>query len=154
MTSPRRSDHPMGSMSRCSPVTRRRWRNYKTPSGRNPVEEFIDRLFGPDKATVLAGMEDVRERGLRAARHLDGDIWEVRTDGDRVIYRILFATEGRWGQVLLALEVLTRRPEDARPRSSWRESRLAEWRGGEEINCVLRAMGVGGLEEIRGGSDE
>ncbi len=129
MTSPRRSDHPMGSMNGRSPVTRRRWRDYKTSSGRNPIEEFIDRLSGPDKATVLAGMEDVREGGLRAARHLDGDIWEVRADGDRVIYRILFATEGRWRQVLLALEVFNKKTQKT-PRSTIElaKTRLADWR--------------------------
>jgi phage-related protein len=108
---------------------RRRWRDYKTLSGRSPVEEFIDRLSSPDKAAVLAGMEDVRERGLRAARHLDGDIWEVRTDGDRVIYRILFATEGGRGQVLLALEAFNKKTQRT-PRSTIElaKLRLADWR--------------------------
>ncbi len=55
-------------------------------------------------ADVRAAMDDVAERGLPAARHLRGDIYEVRSAGDRVAYRILFATEGARGQVLLALE--------------------------------------------------
>ncbi len=62
-------------------TTRRRWRDYRTPSGRRPVEQFIDGLSDSDSAAVLAGMEEVRERGLRAARHLDGDIWEVKVLG-------------------------------------------------------------------------
>ena len=82
---------------------RRRWRDYRTASGRSPVEEFIDGLSDSDAAAVLAGMEEVRDRGLRAARHLEGEVWEVRVDGDRVIYRILFAEEGSRGQILLAL---------------------------------------------------
>lgn len=143
MTSPRRSDHPMGSMNGRSPAARRRWRDYKTASGRNPVEEFIDRLSGPDKATVLAGMDDVRERGLRAARHLDGDIWEVRTDGDRVIYRILFATEGRWGQVLLALEVFNKKTQKTpRPTIELAKARLGDWRGrGDQLRAARNGRG-------------
>lgn len=35
---------------------------------------------------------------------LESEVWEVRVDGDRVIYRILFAEEASRGQILLALE--------------------------------------------------
>jgi hypothetical protein len=76
------------------PPPRRRWRDYRTASGRSPVEESTDSLSDADAAEVLAGMAEVRDRGLVAARHLEGDIWEVRVTGDRVIYRILFAEEG------------------------------------------------------------
>jgi phage-related protein len=94
---------------------RRRWRDYKTPSGRSPVEKFIDDLADDDAAAVLAGMQDVRDRGLHAARHLDGEIWEVRVDGDRVIYRILFAQEGSRGQIFLALEGLNKKKQKTPP---------------------------------------
>jgi len=47
---------------------RRRWRDYTTTSGRSPVEGFIDKLSDSDAAAVLAGMEEVRDRGLPAAR--------------------------------------------------------------------------------------
>jgi hypothetical protein len=57
-----------------SPRPRRRWRAYKSAAGRCPVEEFIDGLTDDDAAAVLAGMQEVRDKGLRAARHLDGDI--------------------------------------------------------------------------------
>jgi len=46
-------------------------------------------------------MKDVAQTGLTAARHLRGEIYEVRADGDRQAFRILFATEGRREQVLL-----------------------------------------------------
>lgn len=49
-------------------------------------------------------MVDVRQNGLRAARHLEGDIYEVRADGKGVIYRVLFAPQGKSKQVLLSLE--------------------------------------------------
>jgi phage-related protein len=108
---------------------RRRWRDYRTPSGRSPVEEFIDDLSDSDAAAVLAGMEEVRDRGLRAARHLDGEIWEVRVDGDRVIYRILFAEEGRRGQILLALEGFNKKTRKTPPTViKLAKRRLADWR--------------------------
>ena len=75
-------------------------------------------------------MEEVRDRGLPAARHLDGDIWEVRVDGDRVIYRILFAEEGSRGQILLGLDGFKK--EDA-------EDAPGHYRAGEETSCGLAA---------------
>ena len=85
-------------------VAKHRWRDYKTESGRRPVKEFLDDLDDVDLASVVAAMADVRQNGLRAARHLDGDIYEVRADGKGVIYRILFAPQGKRKQVFLALE--------------------------------------------------
>lgn len=74
-------------------------------------------------------MQEVRDKGLPAARHLDGDIWEVRVDGDRVIYRILFAEEGARGQVLLALEGLKKKTQKTpRPTIDLAKRRLADWR--------------------------
>lgn len=108
---------------------RRRWRDYKTPAGRSPVEKFIDDLSDDDAAAVLAGVQDVRDRGLQAARHLDGEIWEVRVDGDRVIYRILFAQEGSRGQILLALEGLNKKTQKTPPTTiALAKRRLADWR--------------------------
>jgi hypothetical protein len=53
---------------------RRRWRDYRTPVGRSPVKQFIGGLSDDDAAAVLAGMSEVRDKGLAAARHLDGEI--------------------------------------------------------------------------------
>ena len=68
MTAPKRSDEQTTSAGGARPV-RRRWRDYKTPAGRSPVEAFIDGLSDDDAAAVFAGMQDVRDQGLRAARH-------------------------------------------------------------------------------------
>jgi phage-related protein len=82
-----------------------------------------------DAAAVLAGMAEVRERGLISARHLDGDIWEVRVDGDRVIYRILFAEEGSRGRVLLALEGFKKKTQKTPPATiQLAKRRLSDWR--------------------------
>lgn len=122
-----------------TPVVRRRWRDYKTAAGRSPVEAFIDGLSDVDAAAVLAGMQEVRERGLEAARHLDGDIWEVRVDGDRVIFRILFAPEGARSQVLLALEGLNKKTQKT-PRATvdLAKRRLADWRRRGDAKRVAR----------------
>jgi hypothetical protein len=63
-------------------------------------------------------MAEVRDRGLIAARRLEGDIWEVRIDGDRMIYRARSAITGASSRRI-------RTTSAARPRScnrNWRES--------------------------------
>jgi phage-related protein len=60
-----------------------------------------------------------RVNGLEVARHLGGDIWEVRATGDSVIYGVLFATEGTRSQILLALSAFnkkTQKTPSARPK--------------------------------------
>ena len=108
---------------------KRRWRDYRTAAGRRPVREFIDGLSDTDAAAVVAAMRDVRDTGLTAARHLRGDIHEVRADGDRQTYRILFAPEGRRSQVLLALEGFSKKTQRTPPEKiRLAERRLADWR--------------------------
>jgi hypothetical protein len=78
-----------------TPAVRRRWRDYRTAAGRRPLKDVFDELSDSDAAAVVAAMEEVRQLGLTAARHLHRDIYEVRAEGDKQIFRILFATEGR-----------------------------------------------------------
>jgi len=74
-------------------------------------------------------MAEVRSRGLIAARHLDGEIYEVRADGDRVIYRVLFATEGDSSRILLSLEAFKKKTQRTPPdRIALAKRRLADWR--------------------------
>jgi len=74
-------------------------------------------------------MATVREEGLRAARHLKGDIYEVRAYGDRQTFRILFAIEGRAGQVLLSLDGFSKKAQKTSPEKiRLAERRLADWR--------------------------
>jgi len=56
-------------------------------------------------------MADVRAEGLRVARHLRGEIYEVRAEGARVSVRVLFAQEGEKGRVLLALEAFEKKTQ-------------------------------------------
>jgi phage-related protein len=108
---------------------KRRWRDYQTAMGRRPIKEFLDALDDVNAAAVTAAMKDVRDHGLVVARHLRGDIYEVRADGDRQVLRILFAEEGEHGHILLSLTGFTKKtrktPGD---QIELAEKRLRDWR--------------------------
>lgn len=107
----------------------RRWRDYRTAAGRRPVKKFIDGLSDTDAAAIAAAMRDVRDNGNRVARHLGGEIYEVRAAGDRQAYRILYATEGRHDQVLLVLEAFSKKTQQTPQHSiDLAKRRLADWR--------------------------
>lgn len=110
-------------------MARRRWRDYHTERGGRPVRDFLRSLSDQDYADVRAAMDDVADQGLTAARHLRGDIYEVRSAGDRVAYRVLFAAEGSRGQVLLALEAFKKKTQKT-PAAviALAERRLRDWR--------------------------
>lgn len=107
-----------------------RWRDYSTESGRRPVKEFLRKLSDEDLASVVAAMKEVRQHGLRSARHLEDDIYEVRADGKGVIYRILFAPQGKRSQVFLALEALKKKTQKT-PKGAIElaKRRLRDWEG-------------------------
>jgi phage-related protein len=71
----------------------------------------LDSLDDQDLASVAAAMKEVRQEGLKAARHLDGEIYEVRADGRGVIYRVLFAPQGKHKQVFLSLEAFKKKTQ-------------------------------------------
>lgn len=107
----------------------RRWRDYRTASGRRPVKDFINTLSDSDAASIAAAMRDVRDHGMTAARHLRGEIYEVRADGDRQTFRILFASEGRRGRILLALDGFSKKTQKTAPEKiRLAERRLSDWR--------------------------
>jgi phage-related protein len=67
--------------------------------------------------------------GLSAARHLRGDVYEVRVDGENQAFRVLFAPEGRFKQVLLALEGFSKKTQKTPPQAiQLAEKRLSDWR--------------------------
>jgi phage-related protein len=80
-------------------------------------------------ADIVAAMKEVARDGLSAARHLEGDIYEVRAVSDRQSFRILFAKEGQRGQVLLALEGFSKQQQKLPKRHlDLAKRRLADWR--------------------------
>ncbi len=108
---------------------KRQWRLYRTAAGRSPVREFLDELTDADAAEVVAEMRVVAREGLRAARHLRGELYEVRATGENRIYRVIFATQGRYSQVLLALEGFDKKTQKTpAARLEVAEDRLADWK--------------------------
>jgi phage-related protein len=82
---------------------KRQWRDYQTASGARPIRDFLLALPDEDRAAILVEREYVRQHGTFVARHVRQSIYEVRATYDTKVYRILFACEGRFHHVLLAL---------------------------------------------------
>ena len=111
------------------PEHKRQWRDYRTASGARPIKEFLLALPDEDRAAVLEEMEYVREHGTSVARHVRQDMYEVRATYDTKAYRILFACEGRFHHVLLALNGFQKKTQQT-PQAHIKlaEQRLADWR--------------------------
>jgi phage-related protein len=91
------------------------------------VAAFIETLTDDEAAVVLDGMKDVAVNGLPAARHLRGEIYEVRADSDRHAFRLLFAQETKF--ILLSLSAFTKKARKTPPEEIIRaETRLKDWR--------------------------
>lgn len=119
-------------------VIPRRWRFYATSSGRKPAREFIDRLPDADAAEIAAAMADVRRNGTVAARHLRGELYEVRAEGIHASYRLVFAEEGAKGRVLLALHAISKKTQKTPPQAiALAERRLVDWRRRAEVPGLL-----------------
>jgi phage-related protein len=108
---------------------KRQWRDYHTASGARPIKDFLLALPDEDRAAILEEMEFVREHGPSVARHVRQDIYEVRATYDTKAYRILFACEGRFHHVLLALDGFQKKTQQTPQAHIKRaEQRLADWR--------------------------
>lgn len=107
----------------------RRWRDYRTAGGQRPVRKFIKDLTDEEAAAVTAAMSDVRMHGNVNAHHLQGEIYEVIASSRNKAFRILYASEGKEDQVLLALHAITKKTR-AVPRQAIQlaERRLRDWR--------------------------
>jgi len=119
---------------------RRQWRDYRTAAGGRPVKDFIDALADEEVAAIVADMKDVAQRGLVAAKHLRGDVYEVRTETATRSFRILFAQEGRYGQVLLSLSGFVKKTQKTPLRElALAEDRLRDWhRRGEALRRAFK----------------
>ncbi len=107
----------------------RRWRDYRTASGRSPVKEFISALPIGDRASIAATMKDVRNHGNVAAHQLRGDIYELKAYAGRRQYRVLYATEGKPDQVLLSVHAIVKTSRSVPGRDiDLAENRLRSWR--------------------------
>ena len=108
---------------------RRQWREYRTSGGGRPVYDFLKSLDRDDRVAVAAAMVRVSKDGLRAAKKLRGDIWEVKADTGEKFFRLLFAPQGRYGQVFLSLEAFAKKTNKTPPaKLKLAEDRLKDWR--------------------------
>lgn len=74
-------------------------------------------------------MDEVKSGGLQVARHLREDIYEVRAESSTQSFRVLFAAEGRYKQVLLAVVAFSKKTQRTPQRMiSLAEERLKDWR--------------------------
>ena len=108
---------------------KRRWRYYRTSTGASPVTDVLDGLEVRDRDAVRASMQAVRTAGLVAARHLRGDVYEVRAGRAGRAWRVLFALEGEASQVLLAVTVFEKKTAKIPPTElALAQRRLRDWR--------------------------
>jgi NAD(P)-dependent dehydrogenase (short-subunit alcohol dehydrogenase family) len=123
----------------------RRWRFFRTATGATPVRDFLtgSALPAGDRDEILAAMKDVQINGLVVARHLRGEIYEVRANGARAAYRVLFAVEGAKGQVLLAVSAFTKNLSGVWSCMRHEIPRMLERGGGSIVNCASVAGLVG-----------
>lgn len=104
-----------------------RWRDYRTAAGARPVKNFVDKLTDEEAAAVVAAMREVAVLGLISARHLRGDIYEVRAEADRRTFRMLFAKEAKF--ILLSLHGFVKKTQKTPARElELAERRLKDWR--------------------------
>jgi phage-related protein len=93
------------------------------------LREFEAELTDREAAALAVEMRAIVTEGLIAARHLRGEIFEVHADGDNRSFRVLFAAEGKRGQVLLALHAFVKKTRKTPSEViQLAETRLADWR--------------------------
>ncbi len=107
----------------------RHWNFYRTAAGRKIVKEELLEFPSKDRAAIADEMEVVRKKGTTAARHVRDDIYEVRVFMDGVTYRVLFATEGFYSHVLLAVRAFNKKTQELPDHEiDLALKRLREWR--------------------------
>lgn len=110
-------------------IHKRQWRDYRTAAGGRPVHKFLMGLPDEERASVAAAMKEVQRDGLSAAKHLRGDLYEVKADTADRFFRVIFAAEGRYNHVLLSLEAFAKKTRKTPPaKLDLAERRLREWR--------------------------
>jgi phage-related protein len=74
-------------------------------------------------------MKEVAVAGMSTARHLRGDIYEVRALAGTRSFRLLFAAQGRSAHILLALSAFEKKTQRTPHREiELAERRLRDWR--------------------------
>jgi phage-related protein len=108
---------------------KRQWRDYRTAGGARPVHKFLMACSSEERAEIAAVMKEISTDGLVAAKHLKGDIYEVKADTSEKFFRVLFAAEGKHKQELLSLVVFAKKTNKTPPGElELANKRLKDWR--------------------------
>jgi phage-related protein len=70
---------------------------FETDRNKEPVREWLQQLTPRDKKIIGEDIKTIQfgwPLGMPLARHIDGDIWEVRSKLSGGIARVLFVLEG------------------------------------------------------------
>jgi phage-related protein len=70
---------------------------YRTRAGREPVREWLHRLGRDEKKAIVEDLKTVQfgwPVGMPLAEKLERDVWQVRTDLEHRISRVLFTVYG------------------------------------------------------------
>lgn len=112
-----------------TPAHKRQWRDYRTAAGGRPVHKFLMELPDEERASIVAAMKEVQRDGLSSAKHLRGDLYEVKADTADKFFRVIFAAEGRYNHVLLSLEAFAKKTRKTPPaKLDLAQRRLRDWR--------------------------
>lgn len=109
----------------------RSWRYYQTADGGDVITKELASLGTAASAAVRETMSRARRDELlpREDKIVRGKIRELRISLDGCEYRVLYAREGKSGQVLLAVHVLHKKSRKLPPKAiRVAERRLADWR--------------------------
>ena len=67
---------------------------FETAKGRRPVQEFIDSLDTRSKAKIARTLDLLEQFGIKLgmpyAKHVEGDLWELRTRVGSNQYRLIY----------------------------------------------------------------
>ena len=67
---------------------------FETAKGKRPVQEFIDSLDTRSKAKIARTLDLLEEFGINLgmlyAKHVEGDLWELRARSGSSQYRIIY----------------------------------------------------------------
>lgn len=106
-----------------------RWRFWENARGDRVIADEIDALPAEDALSIHAQMIIVRQDGLRAARHLVEDIYEVEAHGIDHSYRLVFSSEGKKGRILFAVVLLQKKSQKTPKRIiDMARNRRDDWR--------------------------
>ena len=110
---------------------RRYWRLYRSSLDHRVIRDELLALPREAYAEVNAAMGDVEDVGLQASKRLRDEIREIvasdPTQGTAC--RLLFAVDGRKGQILLGLVFFNKKTQKTPPQYiDLAEKRLADWR--------------------------